>query len=110
MSQPTEFKSLEDMNPFELALERKQTWEIRKSTSAWWIYRNHAAFMPCNTEAKAMFILETYGIKVYAVNRSQREATAQDFAEMRRDKMRLMNGHGPSLLRRVYRFFGGDAA
>jgi hypothetical protein len=106
----TEFKSFDEMTPFDLALERKQTWEIRKSTSAWWIYRNGAAFMPCNTEAKAMFILETYGIKVYAVDRSQREATAQDFAEMRRDKGRLMGGKGPSVLRRVYRFFGGDAA
>ncbi len=110
MSQSTEFRTLEEMTLEELADERKQFWEVRKSTSAWWIYRNHAAFMACNSEAKALFILESYGIKVYAVDRSQREVTAQDFAEMRRDKIRLMSGRGPSIARRMWRWFGGDAA
>jgi hypothetical protein len=106
----TEFKSFEEMTPYDLALERKQHWTIEKSTTAWWIKRNHAAFMPCHTEARAIEILEKYGIKVYAVDRSQRATTAQDFAEMRRDKLRLLSGHGPSLARRVWRWFGGDAA
>ena len=106
----TEFKALEEMNPYELALERKQKWEIRKSTSAWWIHRNNTAFMPAHTEARAIEILTKYGITVYAVDRSQRAATEQDFAEMRRDKMRLMRGKGPSVLRKVWRYFGGDAA
>lgn len=110
MSQPTEFKTLEEMTPEELVEERKQIWTVEKSTTAWWIKRNHAAFMPAHTEARAVEILEQYGIKIYAVDRSQRETTAQDFAEMRRDKLRLMSGKGPSVARRVWRWFGGDAA
>ena len=110
MSQPTEFKTLDEMTPEELVEERKQIWTIEKSTTAWWIKRNHAAFMPAHTEARAVEILEKYGIKIYAVDRSQRGATVRDFAEMRRDKSRLMSGKGPSMLRRAYRFFGGDAA
>ena len=110
MSQPTEFKTLHDMTPDELVEERRQVWTIEKSTSSWWIKRNNVAFMPCHSEARALFILEEYGIKVYGVNRSQREATPQDFAEMRRDKERLMQGKGPSVARRVWRWLGGDAA
>jgi len=105
----TEFKSLEDMNPYELALERKQKWVIRKSTTAWWIYRNDSAFMPCHTEARAVFFLDSYGI-VYAVDRTPQPDQEQALAEMRRDKMRLMNGKGPSVARRVWRWLGGDAA
>lgn len=106
----TEFKTLEEMTPEELAEARRQKWTLEKSTTAWWIKRNHTAFMPVHSEARGIFILESYGIKVYGVVRSQPEATPRDFAEMRRDQQRLMQGKGPSLARRVWRFFGGDAA
>ena len=110
MSQSTEFKSFDEMTPYDLELERKQIWTVEKSTAAWWIKRNHAAHTACHTEARAIEILEKYGIKVFAVDRSQRAETAQDFAEMRRDKLRLMSGKAPSVARRVWRWFGGDAA
>jgi hypothetical protein len=106
----TEFKSFDEMNPYELALERKQHWTIEKSTTAWWIKRNHVAFMPVHTLQRGIDILKQYGITDFSLDTTQREVTAQDFAEFRRDKMRLMGGKGPSVLRRVYRFFGGDAA
>ena len=106
----TEFKSLDEMTPEELATERQQLWTIVKSDSAWWIRRNNSSFMPCHSEERAIATLAQYGITVYAVDRSQRAATAQDFADMRRDKNRLMNGKGPSVARRVWRWFGGDAA
>ena len=110
MSQPTEFKTLGEMTADELAYERKQTWTICKSTSAWWIHRNHAAFMPVQSEEKAKQILESYGITVYGVDRSQRATTAQDWARYRRDKKYALSGKEPSLARRVWRWFGGDAA
>lgn len=110
MNSSTEFKTLVEMTPEELAIERKQTWTIHKSDASWWIRRNDSPFMPCHSEERAREILAQYGIEVYAVIRSQRAATAQDFAKMRRDKLRLMQGKGPSLARRVWRFFGGDAA
>jgi len=106
----TDFKTFEEMTPEELAVERKQIWTVHKSTAAWWIRRNNTAFMPCHSEARALFILEQHGIKAYAVDRSQRAETAQDFADMRRDQLRVMNGKGPSVVRRVWRWLGGDKA
>ena len=106
----TEFKTLDEMTPEELDEERKQIWTVVKSTTAWWIYRNQAAFMPCHSEARATEILKQYGIKVYAVDRSQQPESTVDWAEFRRDKMRLMSGKGISIPRRVWRWLGGDAA
>ena len=110
MSQPTEFKTLGEMTRDELAHERRQQWMIYKSDCAWWIHRNGAAFMPVQSEEKAREILESYGITVYAVDRSQKAATVQDWARYRRDKKYALAGKGPSLARRVWRWFGGDAA
>ena len=106
----TEFRSLEDMTPPELALERKQTWVITKSSHAWWIHRNNTPFMPVQSEEKAVALLEKYGIKTYAIDRSQKASSSKDFADMRRDKLRVMSGRGPSVARRVWRWLGGDAA
>jgi hypothetical protein len=108
--QSTEFRTLAEMTPEELVMERKQIWLIKKSDCAWWIHRNHAAFMPCHSEARAIEILEQYGITGYAIDRTQRPATEKDWAEFRRDKMRLLGGKGPSVARRVWRWLGGDAA
>lgn len=106
----TEFKSFDEMTPEELANEHQQTWTVHKSDASWWIRRNGSAFMPCHSEERAVSILEQYGINVYAVDRSQRAATAEDFEDMRRNKMRLMDGKRPSVARRVWRWLGGDAA
>lgn len=110
MSQPTEFKSLDEMTEAEIALERRQIWMIIKSSSAWWIHRNHAAFMPCQSEERARQILEDYGITVYGVDRSQKEVTAADWARYRRDKPYALAGRGPSLGRRFLWWLRGDAA
>ena len=106
----TEFQSLDEITPAELAHEREQHWVIVKSDTAWWIYRNHSPFIPCASESKAVAILGKYGIEAAAVERSQRATSLQDWAEFRRDKMRVLNGRGPSLPRRVWRWLGGDAA
>ncbi len=106
----TEFKTLDEMTPAELQHEREQHWVIVKSDTAWWIYRNHAAFIPCGTESKAKEILAQYGIERFTVDRSQRATSLQDWSEFRRDKMRVLNGRGPSVARRVWRWLGGDAA
>ena len=106
----TEFKSLDEMTDEELMFERCQTWVVKKSDTSWWLHRNHGPFMRVTSEAEGRGILEQYGIGVYAVDRSQQPLTEADWAAYRRDKLRLMSGKGPSLLRRAFRFFGGDAA
>lgn len=106
----TEFKSLEEMTEEELQSERAQHWSIVKSDSLWWIYRNGSPFMPVKTEAVAKGMLHRYGIRYGWIDRRQPELTERDWREFRRDKIRLLNGRGPSLVRRVWRWFGGDAA
>ena len=106
----SEFKPLSDMTEDELQHERSQHWVIVKSDTSWWIYRNHSPFMCAGTEANAIAVLTRYGISAYGVNRSQKATTEREWADFRRDKMRVLSGHGPSLARRVWRFFGGDAA
>lgn len=111
MSTPrTEFKSLDEMSEAELAEERRQTWSIVKSDTTWWIYRNHGPFMRAASEAEAVATLQEYGITCDEVDKRQRALTEQDWNEYRRDKMRVLSGSGPSLARRVWRWFGGDAA
>lgn len=106
----TEFRSLEEMTEEELQNERAQQWSIVKSDTCWWIHRNGSAFMPVPTEAIAKGLLHRYGIKHGFIDRRQQEVTERDWAEFRRDKMRVMTGQTPSLARRVWRWFGGDAA
>ena len=103
------YKLFDEMTPYDLELERKQKWLIKKSDCVWWIYRNDAAFVPVHSEARGVEILTQYGI-TNAVDLSQRATTDADWAAFRRDKMRLMNGKGPSVARRVWRWLGGDAA
>lgn len=106
----TEFKSLDEMTEEELQTERDQLWVITKSSDTWWLHRNHSAFMPVTSEAEGKAILQRYGITKYGINRSQPEVTLKQWEEFRRDKMRVMAGHSPSFLRRVWRRLGGDAA
>jgi|SRR6185295_8183806 len=69
----TEFKTLEEMTPAELAFERSQHWSIVKSDTTVWIHRNSVPFMhvPSRLVADAEMILSIYGLKCAEIDGRQ---------------------------------------